>query len=250
MNVLKVENLSQSYGGVEVLRNVSFNLKTGEQVGLIGPNGAGKSTLLNVLCGLVPPISGRIYMLGQEITNMPTHRRVSLGMGRSFQINTLFPNLSLLSNALLAIQGVKAARFQIFRPITAYGDNIAEARKLLELTGLWGRRDARVSTLSFGEQRQLEILLALASKPKLLLMDEPSAGLTSGETANLINIIRNLLRDTTVFFCAHDTELVFALADRVMVVYGGEIIAQGTPKEIQNDSKVREIYLGTENENT
>jgi len=246
MNVLKVEDLSHSFGGLRVLEDISFSVETGERVGLIGPNGAGKTTLLNVLTGLLPSMAGRIYILGREVTKMPSHRRVSLGLARSFQINTLFLNLSLLSNVLLAIQGVKFSRFQMIRPLTTYKDILANAQGLLELMGLWEKRDALISTLSYGEQRLAEILLALASKPKLLLLDEPSSGLTSGETTNLIDTIRNLVGDTTVLFCAHDLDLVFALAERVMVLYYGHIIAQGTPEEIQTDPKVREIYLGAE----
>lgn len=246
MNALKVENLSHSFGGLRVLEDISFSVESGEKAGLIGPNGAGKTTLFNVLTGLLSPTAGRIYILGQEVTGLPSYKRVSLGLARSFQINTLFPNLTLLHNVLLAIQGVRLSRFQMIRPLSAYKDMLAKAQELLELIGLWEKREALIGTLAYGEQRQVEILLALASKPKLLLLDEPSAGLTSGETTNLIDMIRNLIGDTTVFFCAHDLDLVFSLAQRVMVLYYGQIIAQGTPEEIQNDSKVRQIYLGVE----
>ena len=246
MEVLKVDGISQSFGGLRVLEDISFSIEAGERVALIGPNGAGKTTLINVLTGLLPPIAGRMYLLGHDITHMPPHRRVSLGLARSFQINTLFPKLSLLANVLLAIQGIQSTRYQMIRPITAYKDNLAKAQELLELVDLWEERDSLVTALSHGQQRQVEIILSLASKPRLLLLDEPSAGLTSGETTNLIDMIRSLTGDTTVFFCAHDLDLVFSLAERVMVLYYGKIIAQGTPEEIQVDPKVREIYLGVE----
>lgn len=242
--MLRVENLSHSYSGLSVLQDISFNIDDGERVGLIGPNGAGKTTLLKLLSGLLRAKSGHLYILGQEVTSMPAYKRVSLGVALSFQINSLFLNLSLLDNVRLAVQGKKPSRFQMLRPISAYTDTFSEAQKLLELVGLWEKRDSHVSTLSYGEQRQLEILLALASKPKLLLMDEPSAGLTSSETAYLINTIHRLVQKTTVLFCAHDMELVFALADRVLVLYNGQIIAQGTPKDIQTNPTVREVYLG------
>lgn len=248
MEVLKVENLMQSYGGLQVLFDVSFSLEPGERVALIGPNGAGKTTLLNVLTGFIPPAAGRIHLLDYDITKMPSHKRVSLGLARSFQLNTLFPHLNLLINVLLAIQGVQTTRYRWIRPITTYSGNLTKAKELLELVNLWDERDSPINALSYGQQRQVEIVLALASKPKLLLLDEPSAGLTSGETSNLIDMIRSLTRDTTVFFCAHDLDLVFSLADRVMVLYYGKIIAQGTPEEIQDDSSVREIYLGIEKE--
>lgn len=246
MDMLKVDNLSQSFGGLRVLEDISFSVEAGERVALIGPNGAGKTTLLNVLSGFISPTAGRVYLLGHDITRMPPYKRISLGLARSFQITTLFPKLSLLANVLLAIQGIQSTRYQMIRPITAYEDNLARAQELLELVDLWGEKESLITALGHGQQRQVEIILALASKPRFLLLDEPSAGLTSGETTNLIDMIRSLTGDTTVFFCAHDLDLVFSLAERVMVLYYGKIIAQGTPEEIQVDPKVREIYLGVE----
>jgi branched-chain amino acid transport system ATP-binding protein len=248
MEVLKVESLTQSYGGLQVLHDVSFSLETGERVALIGPNGAGKTTLLNVLTGFVPPMAGRVTLLNQNVTNMPSNKRVSLGLARSFQINSLFPRLSLFVNVLLAIQGVQTTRFRWLRPIKAYTGNTALARELLMRVNLWDERDSPVDVLSHGQKRQVEIVLALASKPKLLLLDEPSAGLASGESNNFMDMIHSLTKETTVFFCAHDLDLVFTLADRVLVLYYGKIIAQGTPEEIQDDMKVQEIYLGIEKE--
>jgi branched-chain amino acid transport system ATP-binding protein len=246
MEVLRVEHLSQSFGGLSVLEDISFSIGASEKVALIGPNGAGKTTLFNVLTGFIPPRAGRIYLLGHDVTHMSSHRRISLGLSRSFQINTLFSHLSLLTNVLLAIQGVQATRYQLIRPITAYKRNFDKAQELLELVDLWGERDSPITALSHGQQRQVEIILALASKPRLLLLDEPSAGLTSGESGNLVHMVRNFMGDSTVFFCAHDLDLVFSLAERVVVLYYGQIVAQGSPEEIQNNPKVREIYLGTE----
>lgn len=248
MEVIKVESLMQSYGGLQVLYDVSFSLETGERVALIGPNGAGKTTLLNVLSGFVPPAAGSITLLDHDVTKMPPNKRAALGLARSFQINTLFPRLTLLINVLLAIQGIQKTRFRWFRPIDAYSGNIDAARELLELVNLWDERDTPVEVLSHGQQRQVEIVLALATKPKILLLDEPSAGLSSGESNTFIDMIHSLTKDTTVFFCAHDLDLVFTLADRVLVLYYGKIIAHGTPEEIQDDNKVQEIYLGIEKE--
>lgn len=246
MVILEVDKVAQNYGGLSVLLEISFQLKAGEKAALIGPNGAGKTTLFNVLSGFVPPSAGKVHFLGREITHLQPEARASLGLARSFQISSLFPQLSVLSNVLLAIQGIQPTRYHMFRPITAYGDNLARARDLLDLVDLWQKRDSLISTLGHGEQRQMEIILSLASKPKLLLLDEPSAGLTAGESDRLIDMIHSLVSDTTVLLTAHDTDLVFTLAERVMVLYYGEIIAQGTPEEIQNDPKVREIYLGSE----
>jgi branched-chain amino acid transport system ATP-binding protein len=246
MEVLKVERLSKNFGGLRVLQNVSFTLGIGEKVALIGPNGAGKTTLINVISGLLFPTAGRIYVSGRDVTHLPLHRRASLGLARSFQINTLFFNLTLLENAILAIQGTKHSYFRMIRPLTFYHELFTEAQKLLEIVGLWEKKDVPITGLSHGEQRQVEIALALASKPKLLLLDEPNAGLSIAETAAVINITRNLPVDTTVFFCGHDMDLVFSMADRVVVLYYGQIIAEGIPKEIQANTTVREIYLGAE----
>jgi branched-chain amino acid transport system ATP-binding protein len=244
--ILEVNSLVQSYGGLNVLTEVSFSLRTGEKAAIIGPNGAGKTTLFNVLSGLVPPNSGKILFLGQDITHLPTEDRASLGLARSFQISTLFPNLSVLTNVLLAVHGVQGTRYHLFRATAAYKDNIGRARELLEPFNLWEKRDYPISALGHGEQRQIEIVLSLASKPKLLLLDEPSAGLTGGESDKLIDMIHTLVADTTVLLTAHDMDLVFRLTEKVMVLYYGQIIAQGTPEEIQDDPKVRDIYLGSE----
>jgi branched-chain amino acid transport system ATP-binding protein len=245
MVILEADRLAQNYGGLSVLSEISFSLMVGEKVALIGPNGAGKTTLFNVLSGFVPLSAGEIRLFGQEITSLPPEARASLGLARSFQISSLFPELSVLTNVLLAIQGVQSTRYHMFRPIKGYRHNLAKAQELLELVDLWGKRDSLIAELGHGEQRQMEIILSLASKPKLLLLDEPSAGLTAGESDKLIDMIHGLVADTTVLLTAHDTDLVFELAERVMVLYYGKIIAQGTPEEIQNDPKVKEIYLGS-----
>jgi branched-chain amino acid transport system ATP-binding protein len=246
MDVLKVENISQRYGGLQVLSGISFSLKPGEKVALIGPNGAGKTTLMNVLTGLIPPIAGRIFLLGHDVTKLPSNTRVSFGLARSFQISSLFSHLSLLTNVLLAIQGTQRTRYQMIRRMTAYQNNLSRARELIELVGLWGEKDFPISALSHGKQRHMEIIMALASKPKLLLMDEPSAGLTSVESNHLVEVIHHLVGDTTVLLSAHDMDLVSKVANRIMVLYYGRIIADGPPKEIQADQRVREIYLGIE----
>lgn len=246
MDVLEVEDLHQSYGGLTILEGISFQLKEKEKMALIGPNGAGKTTLFNVLSGLIPSKSGRIILDGHDITHKPAYERATYGMARSFQITRLFLNMGLLHNVMLAIHGIQTSRYQLFRPMTNYRDNVTRARELLEPVGLWDKRDVPISALGHGEQRLVEIVLALACKPRLLLLDEPSAGLTHAESDNLINLIQNLVGDTTVLLTAHDMDLVFKLATKVIVLYYGKLIAQGTPEEIQTDAKVREIYLGIE----
>lgn len=246
MEVLRVEGLSKNFGGLQVLQELSFTVEAGDKLAIIGPNGAGKTTLFNVLSGQLSTTAGRVYLLGQEITRLPPHRRLHLGLARSFQLNNLFFNLTLIDNMLLALQGAQYPHFQMFRPINTRADLFATAQDLLESMGLWGRRFAPVATLSYGEQRRVEIALALASKSKLLLLDEPSAGLATAEAMAFADTIRNLLEDTALIFCAHDMDLVFNLADRIMVLYFGQIIAQGIPQEIQADPRVKEIYLGSE----
>ncbi len=243
---LKIEGLSKNFGGVQAVKDVSFTVQAGERLAIIGPNGAGKSTLFNLINGQEFATAGRIYFFGQDITTMPTHRRAHLGQGRSFQLSSLFPKLTVLDNALLAVQGTKPSRFQWFRPITVYKHLLTKAQELLETMALWERRDDLAQALGYGEQRRLEIALSLASEPKLLLLDEPSSGLTASESADIITMIRNVGPDITIVVIAHDMDLVFGLAERIMVLYYGQVIADGTPEEIQANSRVKEIYMGIE----
>jgi len=244
--MLRVENLSKNFGGLQALEGLSFSVEAGEKLAIIGPNGAGKTTLFNVLGGQLPASAGRMHLIGQDITTLAPHRRLHLGLARSFQLNNLFFNLTLIDNMLLALKGAQYPHFQMFRSLNARADLLAVAQNLLESMGLWAMRLAPVTTLSYGDQRLVEVAFALASQPKLLLLDEPSAGLAAAEATAFTNTIRNLLGDTTLIFCAHDMDLVFNLADRIMVLYFGQIITQGTPQEIQANPRVKEIYLGSE----
>lgn len=244
MEALRIEGLSKDFGGVRAVKDVSFRVQGGEHLAIIGPNGAGKTTLFNLLGGQLSPTAGKVFFEGQDITNMMEHRRIHLGIARSFQITTLFNHLTLLENILLALQGTKPSRFQLFRSVTRYRGLFAKAEELLSSMELWERKDELVHAISYGEQRKLEIALSLASEPKLLLLDEPSSGLTAAESADIINTIHNLEADITVIFVAHDMDLVFGVARRIIVLHYGEIIVEGTPEEIQNNSKVKEIYMG------
>lgn len=246
MDILRVEDLYKSFGGLHVLNGLSFNVEAGERLALIGPNGAGKSTLINILGGQLTASSGGIYFSGEEITSLTPSRRLHLGLGRSFQTNNLFFNQSILENLMLALYGPEQSHFEMFRRLENRKDLLKQAQQLLEAIGLWDKRHDIVGTLSYGDQRLIELAFSLASKPRLVLLDEPSAGLPTAEAANFADTIRGLTDQTTLIFCAHDLDLVFNLADKIMVLYFGKIIAKGLPQEIRANPEVQKIYLGSE----
>lgn len=246
MEALRVENLSQNFGGVRALQDVSLSVEVGERRAIIGPNGAGKTTLLNAVSGEMVPTAGRVYILDREVTNLPIRDRVRLGMARSSQINNLFFHISVLDNVLLALQAVQPFRFQIHRSISKYGHLFTDAQELLQARGLWEKRDLITSDLCYGEQRQLEIALGLAQKPKLLLLDEATTGLTPSETSEVVESIRSLGRDITVILVSHNIDVVFAIADRITLLHLGQVMAEGTPAEIRANSEVKQIYFGDE----
>ena len=246
MEVLRIEELSKSFGGVRAVSNVSFTIEEGAHVVIIGPNGAGKTTLFNVVNGQFPSSSGSIYFFGNEISALSTHSRAHLGMARAFQIISLMMELTVLDNALISLHGTRPHRFQMLKNIWNYKDIQDRAYETLSMLDLWDRRNQAVKNLAYGEQRRLEIGLGLAVQPKLFLLDEPSAGLTKEESAEVINVIQNMGKGLTVLIVDHDMELVFEVAERIIVLHYGEIIADGDPAQIKTDQRVREIYMGIE----
>ncbi len=244
MDALRIENLTQKFGGVEVLNNISFTVEAGERLLIIGPNGAGKTTLFNVIGGQLSPTAGRIFFQGQDITQLPAHRRAHLGIVRSFQISTLLLNLTVLENALLTFHGAKPSRFDLYRQFFSYPDIMEKAEQALDMADLWDKREVPVKLLSYGEQRRLEVVLSIASDPKLLLLDEPSCGLTNEESASIIKLIKKSGKEVTVMVVAHDMDFVFEVAERINVLYYGGLLASGTPEEIRDNPRVREIYMG------
>ncbi len=244
MEALRVDGLSRDFGGVRAVHEVSLSVEAGERRAIIGANGAGKSTLIKLINGEIPPTSGKVYILGKDVTGLPVHSRVHLGVGRSCQINNLFLHISVLDNVLLALQAIQPFRFKMLRSISSYGHLSANARELLAARGLWEKRDVPVVDLSYGEQRRIEVVLSLASAPKLLLLDEPTAGLSASETSDIIELVRGLGRDISVLFISHDMDVIFSIADRITVLHYGQVIAEGTPEEIRANPKVKQIYLG------
>jgi branched-chain amino acid transport system permease protein len=241
---LEVEGLAKHFGGVRAVQDVSLTVGRGERLAVIGTNGAGKSTLFKLIAGDLAPTHGRVALFGADITGMPVHRRARLGIGRSFQLTSLFPHMTVWTNGWLAVQGVQPWRMQATRRATSHADAGSRLEGLLSEWGLWELRDAPVAELGYGDQRRLEIVVALASDPRVLLMDEPTAGQTMEESQALARHLRALPRDVTVVVIAHDMDLVFSVADRIVVMHEGRIVASGTGEEIQNDAAVQESYMG------
>ncbi len=246
MEALKVEGLLVNFGGVRAVNHVSFSVEVGERLAIIGPNGAGKTTLFNLINGQLAPTAGQIFFFGQDVTGLPTHQRAQLGQARAFQIISLLQELTVLENTLLTLHGTSPYRFRMLRALRDFKDIYDKALAELKRAGLWEKRDELVKNLSYGEQRRLEIHLGLSMEPKLLLLDEPSAGSTKEESADIIGIIKNLESRITVLIVDHDMDMVFELAERIIVLHYGEIITDGKPEEIQADQRVREIYMGIE----
>ena len=246
VTALVIDRLCKNFGGLQALHDLSLEIQSGERRVILGPNGAGKTTLFNLIGGQLSPSAGRIFLFGQEVTPLPPFRRAALGLARTFQITTLFANLTVLENVLLAVQALDAVRFVLYRPLTSYQHLLSQARNLLEQWNLWEKRHALVRQLSYGEQRQLEILLALAHVPKVLLLDEPTAGLSAAETQQVVAIIQHLDPSITVLLIEHDMDVAFQVAQHITVLHQGRLLADGAPLAIRQDPAVAEIYLGVQ----
>ncbi len=241
---LRTDGLSKQWGEFRANSDVSLTFAPGARHALIGPNGAGKTTFINLLTGVFPPTSGHVYLGDERITALSQYQRVKRGMTRTFQINTLFPGLSVLESAVLAICERKGKAAIWHRTVARLLEEKAEAQQLLGLLRLSGEADTLTRNLPYGKQRLVEIALALATKPSILLLDEPAAGIPTAESAELFGVISELPRDVTILFIEHDMELVFRFAERITVLVGGKVLTEGTPAEIAADPQVREVYLG------
>jgi branched-chain amino acid transport system ATP-binding protein len=245
LQVLQLSGLSKSFGGLAAVREVSLEIAPGERKAVIGPNGAGKTTLFNLITGVFASSSGRILLFGKDVTSWSPHRRTALGMARTFQVTSLFPKLTVLDNVLLAIAGVSRTKLVMWKSLSSYRPMIEKARLLLESAGYWDRRDAQVRNLSHGEQRQIEVVLGLASDPKLLLLDEPAAGLSSGESREMTQFLKRLDPGLAILLIEHDMDVVFDVVSSISVLHFGAIVEQGNKEQIRTSERVQQIYLGT-----
>ena len=242
--LLRVENLVRRFGGILATDNLSLDVARGELHAIIGPNGAGKTTLISQLTGQLLPNSGTIHFAGHDITGMPAYRRSGLGVARSFQITSLLPDFSVIDNVALAAQAHDGHSFHFWRNARKENKLREAAKAALDRVGLGARAETRVSELSHGEQRELELAVALATKPQMLLLDEPMAGLGTTESTRMVKLLQELRREVTIVLVEHDMDAVFALADRITVLVYGRVIASGAPAAIRANEEVKRAYLG------
>ena len=242
--ILRTEGLTVRFGGLTAVDNVNFTIQRGEIRAIIGPNGAGKSTFFNCLTGVLRPSAGRIVFNGEDITGLLPNRISQKGIARSYQITTIMPNATALENVRIAAQSRRHG-WSMFRHYRSYGDLIEKAEAVLESVGLAAKADELAVNLSHGEQRNLEIGIALATEPQLLCLDEPTAGMSAGETHGTMALVRRIAKDLTILIVEHDMQVVMELAQRITVLHYGRVLAEGTPAEIQQNPRVLEVYLKT-----
>ncbi len=241
---LELSGVTKQFGGLTAVEDVALRLGPGDRRGILGPNGAGKTTLFHLITGVFPVTSGQIRLFGRDITDWPTHRRIALGMSRTFQITSLFPKLSVMDNVILAVQGLRKMKMVMLKPLSRYKEVFDKTEMLLTRAGFWEVRDHEVRNLSHGEQRQLEIILALASDPKVLLLDEPSAGLATGESHEMAEFLKSLDPGMAILIIEHDLDVIFEVASHISVLHYGKILVEGPSDQIRTDQQVQEIYLG------
>ena len=243
-HALQTVGLVKTFGGFVATDHVSLNIAQGSRHALIGPNGAGKTTLINLLTGFLEPSAGQVLLEGADVTALPQHARVKRGLARTFQINRLFADLTVLESVLLAVNERRGEAAAWWRPVGAHAEALAEASQLLARLKLADVANERARNLAYGRQRLIEIALALAAQPRVLLLDEPAAGVPTNESRELFETIARLPRDVTVVLIEHDMDLVFRFADRISVLVAGAVMAEGPPAQIAADAQVRALYLG------
>lgn len=244
MNILETKGLYHDFKGLKVLFDINLEIKKGERHAIIGPNGAGKTTLFNLITGTYVPKKGRVFFKGKDVTGRPPEELVRQGMGRSFQITSIFSKLTAFQNIRIGILSKRGIRFNIFRYVDDMKDITQETEELLKRINLYDVRDVPAGILSYGQQRSLEIGMALAPDPDLVMLDEPSAGMSKEEVYYAVELIRKVTENKTVVIIEHDMDVVFSLADRITVLHQGAILASGPPQEIRENQTVRDAYLG------
>jgi len=242
---LRLSDVFKAFGGLMAVDGVSLQVKPGERRALLGPNGAGKTTLFHLMSGELSPTKGKIELFGRNVTRLPPHRRAALGMARTYQITNLFPQLTVLQNCLLAVQGLSPVKLHLHRALRRYPALFVRAHAVLAAVGLTGKEAEMVRDLSYGEQRQLEIALALAGSPQLLLLDEPTAGLSPAEVSMITALLKQLDPTITILIIEHDMDVAFALTQWITVLHYGRVIADGLADEVKADPLVQQIYLGS-----
>ena len=241
---LRTTGLSKHWGALKAASEINLALPAGARHALIGPNGAGKTTLINLLTGVYAPTAGEVFLAEERITSLAQHERVKRGLTRTFQITTLFPGLTVLESVVLAVCERKGVATRWRRTVAQGNDEIDEALGILASLRLTRDADRTTRHLAYGKQRLVEIALALATRPKILLLDEPASGIPAAESAELFGVLAGLPRDVTILFIEHDMRLVFRFAERITVLVGGRVLAEGTPAQIAADKRVKEVYLG------
>lgn len=244
MNLLEVRGLVKRFGGLTATDGVDLEVRAGEVHAVIGPNGAGKTTFVNLLAGELRPDAGTIRFDGRDVTAQPVWKRALAGLGRSYQITSVFAEFSALVNVVLAVQGRAGHSFRFFRPLAAESALVEAARRALADVGLGGKADVPVAALAHGERRQLEVAMTLATRPTLLLLDEPMAGMSLAESARMVELVESIKGRYGILLVEHDMDAVFRLADRISVLVYGRVIASGDPASIRNNAEVRTAYLG------
>ena len=244
MTALELRDIHHDFSGLQVLAGIDLEIPEGKRHAVIGPNGAGKSTLFNIITGRYAPRQGRVLYHGRDVTGAPPHRIARLGVGRSFQIINTFPRLTVFQNVRSAVLSRRRMRLDAWSLLERQAEVTQEAEEVLAMVGLLDRRDVAASALSYGEQRELEIALTMAPRPKLILLDEPTAGLNRDDSRRAVALIRRVTEGRTLVMVEHDMDVVFDLADRISVIYYGRVLATGTPAEIRGSDEVKRAYLG------
>jgi len=244
MNILETKDLTFGYSGHKVLESVNLEIRIGERHAVIGPNGAGKTTLFNVITGTYSPETGRVLFRGQDVSDLPPYKLNRLGMGRSFQITSTFAKQTVFQNVRMGILSKRGIRFNMLKRLDKLENITQETLKVIKQSNLEEQKDIPAGLLSYGKNRALEICMAMSTNPELVMLDEPTAGISKDETTLIVELIRKLTENKTMVIIEHDMDVVFSLADRITVLHHGEILACGTPQEIQNNPAVKDAYLG------